>query len=357
MKNNAIKAAVMLSALSASPIASSLSTVYATDLMGFTGFLNVVLHVAIALAPLFVAIALIHIIHYIYKGKSIKALASASESMPVATSINQRTFDRNQSRASKIAPPPMRVEEDSKDEVSDKATEPDYKSPFPKNYAFLVEYPDIKRSYAKVVSLHARIKNSDMSLMLKHRADGLKSTAEKTIDTLRSIHKVTPVAENSISNASGKLSDVTKALSEIIESYQEAMNVEFDKIKISDTFEQQDELEQLRKEGLLLLDKIKNDASFDISEDKFRLDKIVHERLDQVWRDYTAAKRKYYAPAPNEALLIADQRSSQDPDAALNNVFLEIRSIYSDIELGVKTKQKEMTMRDLMANKNYFESR
>lgn len=356
MKNNTIKAALMLSGLSASPIASSLSTVYATDLMGFTGFLNVVLHVAIALAPLFVAIALIHIVHYLYKGKSVKTLASASESMPIATSTNRRTFDRNQSRASKLAPPPIRVEEELEDVIGHKAA-PDYKVPFPKNYAFLVEYPDLKRSYAQAVSLHARIKNSDMSLMLKHRADGLKATAEKTIDTLRSIHKVAPVAENSISNASGKLSDVIKALSEIIESYQEAMNVEFDKIKISDTFEQQDELEQLRKEGLLLLEKIKNDASFDISEDKFRLDKIVNERLDQVWRDYTAAKRKYYAPAENEALLITDQRSSQDPDAALNNVFLEIKSIYSDIELGVKTKQKEMTMRDLMANKNYFESR
>ncbi len=347
----------MLSALSASPIASSLSTVYATDLMGFMGFLNVVLHVAIALAPLFIALALIHIVHYVYKGKPAKTLASASESMPVATSINQRAFDKNQSRASKLAPPPMRVEEEVEDEVGNAVASTDRSTAFPSKYAFLIEYPDIKLSYSRVVNLHSRIKNSDMSLMLKHRADGLKATAEKTIDTLRSIHKVAPVAENSISNASGKLSDAIKALSEIIESYQDAMNVEFDKIKISDTFQQQDELEHLRKEGLLLLDKIKNDASFDISEDKFRLDKIVNERLDQVWRDYTAAKLKYYAPAPNEALLITDQRSSQDPDAALNNVFLEIKSIYSDIELGVKTKQKEMTMTNLMANKNYFESR
>lgn len=355
MKNNTIKAAVMLSALSASPIASSLSTVYATDLMGFMGFLNVILHVAIALSPLFIALVLIHIVHYVYKGKPAKTLASASASMPVATSVNQRAFDKNQSRASKLAPPPMRVEEDG--EVGDTAVPMDKSAVFQDEYAFLDEYPDVKLPYSLVVDLHARIKDSDMSLVLKHRADSLKITAEKTIDTLRSIHKVAPVAENNISNASSKLSSALKALSDIVESYQDAMNVEFDKIKISDTFEQQDELEQLRREGQALLNKINNDASFDISEDKFRLNKIVNERLDQVWRDYTAAKRKYYAPAPNETLLITDQRSSQDPDAALNNVFSEIKSIYSDIELGVKTKQKEITMTNLLANKNYFESR
>lgn len=343
----------MLSALSASPIASSLSTVYATDLMGFMGFLNVVLHVAIALAPLFIAIALIHIIHYVYKGKSEKARAAISDSMPVATSINQRAFDKNQSLASKLAPPPMREEEEDGDAVAST----DRSTALPGKYDFLAEYPDTALSYSQIVNLHSRIKNSDMSLLLKHRADGLKATAEKTIDTLCSIQKVAPVTESNISNASSKLSDVTKSLSEIIESYQDAMNDEFDKIKISDTFEQQDELEQLRREGQALLNKIKNDASFEISEDKFRLNKIVNERLDQVWRDYTAAKREYYAPAPNETLLITDQRSSQDPDAALNNVFLEIKSIYSDIELGVKTKQKEITMTNLMANKNYFESR
>lgn len=351
MKNNTIKAAVTLLALSASPMASSLSTVYATDLMGFTGFLNVILHVGIALAPLFIAIVAIHVIHYVYKGKSAKISASASENMPVATHISQTAFDRKRSRVSKLTPPSMRVE-------VDEDVMPTYpNSSFPDKYAFLDGYPNVKTAYSQVADLHSRIKNSDMSLILKHRADGLKVTVEKTISTLRSIDKVAPVTENNISNASNKLSDALKALSEIIESYQDAMNVEFDKIKISDTFEQQDELEQLRKEGQSLLNKIKNDASFDISEDKFRLDKIVNERLDQVWRDYTAAKRKYYVPASNEPLLITDQRSSQDPDAALNNVFLEIKSIYSDIELGVKTKQKETTMRNLMANKNYFESR
>lgn len=350
MNTNTIKAVLVLSMLSTSTIASALSTVYTSDITGFMGFLNVLLHTALSLAPLFLAIAMIHIVHYFYIGRRQKIQSYSSDNIPAATSIDRTVANRKPNRASQLAPPSFVDNEDLSDSLADK------ESPLGR-YAFLDEYKDVKRQYARVINLYARVKNSDMSLMLKQRADGLKATAEKTLDTLRSICKLGPATPQNLMDANSKLSDVISALDDMIKGYQDDMAAEFDNIKISDTYKQQDELEKLRKEGQMLLSKIKNDSNFDISEDKFRLDKIVNERLDQVWRDYTTAKRKYYAPAPSGTLLVTDQRSSLDPDAALNNVFMEIKSIYSDIELGVKTQQKETSMRDLLANKNYFENR
>lgn len=351
MKTNIIRMSIFLSALSASGIASSLSTVYSTDLMGFTGFLNVLLHIGIALAPLFVVIGLINLTHYIYIGKRQNKQTSFSENMPVATSISSNDSQKRSNRASSLAPPPIRNSE------TDDLQPHRERVPFQAHLTFLNSYDGIKKNHARIVNLHARIKNSDMSAMLKTRADELKASSDKAIDALRSIDKVAPATDKNVSDANLKLVSVIDALSGVVEQYQEVMSSEFDNIKIPDTYKQQDELEKLRAEGRALLARIQNDSNFDTSEDRFRLDKIVNERLDQVWRDYTAAKRKHYAAPPSNRLLITDQRSSQDPDAALDTVFNEIKSIYSDIEIGVRSSQRDTTMKELMVNKNYFENR
>lgn len=352
MKTNTIKASVLFLSLSASPMAFSLGVTSSADLMGFTGFLTMLLNVALALFPLLIVIGLVNLTYYIYKGKRLALQASFSENIAIASSINPADFNKRNSRASNLPPPPMREQL-----LTEPAPKRRPRMIYPDNYAFLDKYTDIKNSYLRVSNLYARIRNSDMSQMLKTRADELKASSERTIDTLRSLDKVAPATEKSVSEAQSKLSAVIESLSGVIESYQSVMNAEFDSIKIPDTYEQQDELEKLRAEGKVLLARIQADSNFDVSEDKFRLDKIVNERLDQVWLDYTSAKSKYYKAASPKTLLITDQRASQDPDAALINVFTEIKSIYNDIEFTINSKQRDSAMSDLAANKNYFENR
>lgn len=221
---------------------------------------------------------------------------------------------------------------------------------------FLRKYKKAAAAYKQIQTQHASIQDSGMSPLQKERANRLVALADRTIDNMRLLDRVGDVDLKDLEKITGKLASVDEGLSGLVDTYKKYLAGEFDNIEIPDSYTKQDELEELRIKGVSLLSEIKDDSDFNNSEDKFRLNKIVNEQLDDLWANYTSAKASYRKEITNSPFGVKSS-TKHNPDDILDIVFASIRSTYKDIENGVKSAKQELAMTKLLTTKNYFESR
>ena len=195
-----------------------------------------------------------------------------------------------------------------------------------------------------------------MTVLQKERATTLSDLSDKAIATLRELHQLGKVSADNQSTILMKLDDVKSGLAVLVDNHSYLVASGLGDIKIPDTLQKQDRLEQLRMEGKRLLSKIEGDPNFDGVEDKFRLGVIVEKRLDEVWNEYTAAKSSYYDDSQEGVFTITNSKKTT-PDAIIDMIFDDVASIYKDIGAGVKSTKKANDLGDLLASKSYFERR
>ncbi|MBO6225839.1 MAG: hypothetical protein J6N72_10415, partial [Psychrobacter sp.] len=222
------------------------------------------------------------------------------------------------------------------------------------NYAFLEDLVTIKSEYNGVLDINHRIQASTMSNLQKSRATEMMALVEEVIDTARLLHQLNKITPENTDVITHKINNFKEAMIAFIEKHANKLSSKFDNINMPDTYEKEDELERLRTRGAKLLAKIENDTTFDGSEDKFRLGKIIYNRLDELWHGYITAKKNYYEEC-NEDLLSIQGGSDTNPDVIIDKIFTDINNIYNDIENGVNSVNKKSTMNELLSNKNYFE--
>lgn len=221
---------------------------------------------------------------------------------------------------------------------------------------FLKDYPSVMQEELAIKELAKRVQKSNMTVIQKERASTLSNLSDQTVDTLRELHQLGKVSTENKSLAAMKLSEVKDGLLSLVNSHSSLVASGFGNIKIPDTFQKQERLEQLRIEGKQLLVKIDSDPTFDNDENKFRLKIIVDKRLDEVWDQYVAAKSSYFDDN-QEGIFKIDNAKTTTPDTIIDMIFSDIQEIYKDISAGVKSTKKTSDLGDLLASKGYFERR
>lgn len=215
-------------------------------------------------------------------------------------------------------------------------------------YSFLNVLPIMSKEIKDINAVNKRIKKSDMSTIHKARANEIMMLTDKVVDTMRSMHSLGRLTAKDEVMAVSKLSEFKSGLSSLIEKKADHLFSELDNIKMPDTYDKEDELEQLKIQGITLLDAVKKDPVFDTSENRYVLDKVVNERLDEVWQGYIAAKRVY-----NDGNISGEL----NPDVVIDDIFSEIRRMYSDMNNDFHVGRQSSTISNLLANKNYFKQR
>lgn len=221
---------------------------------------------------------------------------------------------------------------------------------------FLKIYPSVMQEELAIKELAARVQKSNMTAVQKERATTLSTLSDQTIDTLRELHQLGNVSTENKSLAAMKLGEVKEGLIGMVDDHTSLVASGFSNIRIPDTFQKQERLEQLRIEGKQLLNKIDSNPTFDSDENKFRLKVIVEKRLDEVWDQYVAAKSSYFDDN-KEGVFTINSSKTTTPDTIIDMIFSEIQEIYKDINNGVKSTQKANDLGDLLSSKSYFERR
>lgn len=231
-----------------------------------------------------------------------------------------------------------------------------YEAGFLQGNDFLKDYPTLKQEREAIKDMVGRIKQSKMTNIQKQRATTLLDLSEETIQTLRELHQLGKVSSSNKLMVASKLSEVKAGLMAMVDSHTSMLASGFADIKIPDTFQKQERLEQLRIEGKRLLAKIESDPNFDSHEDKFRLGVIVEKRLDEVWDQYAAAKSSYFDDNQEGVFTITNSKTTT-PDTIIDMIFDDIAGIYHDIGSGAKSTKKAHDLGDLLTSKSYFERR
>ena len=221
---------------------------------------------------------------------------------------------------------------------------------------YLKKYPSIKQRRDDIKKMASSIKQSNMTVFQKESATTLSDLSDKAIATLRELHHLGKVSADNQSTIIMKLDEVKSRLAVLVDNHSSLVASGLGDIKIPDTFQKQERLEQLRLEGKRLLSKIEGDPNFDGVEDKFRLGVIIEKRLDEVWNEYTAAKSSYYDDSQEGIFTITNSKKTT-PDAIIDMIFDDVANIYKDIGAGVKSTKKAKDLGDLLASKSYFERR
>lgn len=218
-----------------------------------------------------------------------------------------------------------------------------------------IGFEDVNFKYNALQELNVTIRASAMSEVQKKRAEELSGLADKTIDNAKELSKLGVVAVLDIEKIEAKLDELTYALEAMLEKERRLISSRFDNITIPESYAKQDRLEQLREQGKALLLKIENNTEVDNIENKVILNKVVYERLDELWQNYEAAKNDI--STSNNDVLRLGSKVKDSPDIVLDDIFNSISTLYSDINSGFTGINNSKGMSDLLSSKNYFERR
>lgn len=241
-----------------------------------------------------------------------------------------------------------------------------------KGYPVLMSKKNIAKYYAKINDLESSIQKTFNDQADKDRAKLLKGLCNKVLENLQALDDIGQIdnailveredgrnewSEHSNSDkAEAKLIEIYTALYSMVTDRAAILRNEIESIELPKTDPVKDELDALRFKGSLLLDTIRTTATSVNTESVFVLEKIISERLDEIWQEYKKAKEAYFEK-DSDALDLSVLSATMKTDDIIKEVLSDIKAIYKDIDTSIKTSTEASAINNLLITKKYFNNR
>lgn len=239
-----------------------------------------------------------------------------------------------------------------------------------KNKGVLKLYIELENSYNRIQDTNEKAQKSNMSQKNKDYSNSLVKLSNEVLDKLQSISDLGQANAQEIIEKDGvkvygekthkekaedKITEIEMALFILMSEHATNISNDIKSIKLPVSYEIENYLEEVRSEGERLLSLTNNSLTAISTEDEFVLEKIVNERLDELWNSYKHAKESYFER--NAEALDLPEKTKVNPDNTIKEALANIQTIFKAIDTSIKSDNEGAAYDDLLITKRYFDTR
>lgn len=234
----------------------------------------------------------------------------------------------------------------------------------------LSKYNQLNLSYTSVNEGNKKAQTTTMTQKDKQRSAQLLDLAQAVLNNLAIIESLGQTNTQEIievdntkmygekthkDKAEAKMKEIELAMFVLMSEHATNISRDIDNITLPESYEIEDRVEAVRAEGERLLALIKERDTPISTESEFVLDKIVNQRINELWSDYTDAKESFFDE--EVGMLDLSTAKKENPDLAIKEALTDIEAIFKEVNTSIQTSKEARAINRLMITKNYFNNR